>query len=188
MKILEQLPENLQQHKIAWIIRHAERDGQRDKLTPNGISQAVELGKLLSDFPINAIYSSPTDRCVETSKLIVSQFSRDIPIILDYHLNEEGAYVTDMQKAIETYQKLGPEKFFKLLFTDHKLEGYNVYSQAAKNILQFVKSNTIEPGITLFITHQFIIRMLNHYLRKLTYKEKVMKVEFLKGIIVDVEN
>ncbi len=186
MKILDNLPDDLNAHKIAWIIRHAERQGQEDKITDKGRKQAQEFGQLIKNFPINAIYSSPTDRCVETAKIIADQLPHDIPIVLDYHLNEEGAYVTNMKKAIETYQKLGPQEFFKRLFTDQPLEGYNIYSKAAKKILDFIQNNTTEPGITLFITHQFIIRMLNHYLRKLTYHDKVMKVEYLKGIIVQV--
>ncbi len=188
MKILDRLPANPGQHKIAWIIRHAQRDGQNDALTDEGKQQAIKFGEKLAQLPVNAIYSSPTDRCTETAKLIADQLPGDVPIILDYHLNEEGAYVTDMQKAIETYQKLGPGEFFKRLFTDQPLEGYNIYSEAAEKILKFISSNTYENGITLFITHQFIIRMLNHYLRNLTYKDKVMKVDFLDGIIVQTDD
>jgi broad specificity phosphatase PhoE len=186
MKILDNLPKKVNNKKIAWIIRHAEREENQDKLTEQGRKQAAEFGKSINHLPVNAIYTSPTDRCVETAKIIAEQLPGDVPIILDNYLNEVGVYVTDMQKAIETYYKLGKEEFFKRLFTDQPLEGYNIYSQAAEKLLNFVRENTFENGITLFITHNFIIRMLNHYLRKLTYKDKVMKVGYLQGIIVQI--
>jgi len=188
MKVLDQLPTNFENRKIAWILRHAQRKGQEDALTGAGLEQAAGLGKKLSALPVTAIYASPTDRCTQTAQAIARELPGDVPVILDYHLNETGIYVTDMQKAIETYKQLGPEEFFRRLFTDQKLEGYNTYSFAAKTILDFVRNNTTAGGLTLFITHQFIIRMLNHYVRGLTYRDKVMKVDFLQGLILDFEN
>ncbi len=188
MKILDTLPKDLSNRKIAWIIRHAQRLEEQDKLTPQGIENAKEFADLVKILPIKAIYSSPTDRCLQTAQIIYDALDYDVPIILDKHLDEVGVYVTDMQQALETYHKLGKEEFFKRLFTDQPLKGYNIYSKAAKILLSFIKDNTVDYGITLFITHSFIIRMLNHYLRNLTYKDKVLKVDFLRGIIIDTEN
>ena len=102
MKILDNLPQNIDDKKIAWIIRHAERLDQQDLITNQGKEQAKNFGQHINKYKINAIYTSPTDRCVQTAQIIADQLNTDIPIILDYTLNEEGVYVTDMQKAIET--------------------------------------------------------------------------------------
>ena len=186
MKVLDRLPDDLLSHKIAWIIRHADRLDNLDQLSDQGRENALSFGQKLKQLPLRAIYTSPTERCVQTAKLFIESMGKDIPIILDNTIAEVGVYVTDMQKALDTYHTLGKEEFFRRLLTDEKLEGYNKFSFAGKIISQFIKANISEPGITLFITHNFIIRMLNHYLRKLSHTDKLLKVNPLEGIIIDV--
>ncbi len=186
MKVIDSLPQDLTTKKIAWIIRHAERLDNLDQLSDKGRQDALEFGEKIKYLPIKAIYTSPADRCVETARLISAATSKDIPIILDNTIAEVGVYVTNMEKALETYHSLGKEEFFHRLLNNEKLEGYNKYREAGRTISDFIRSNTIEPGITLFITHNFIIRMLNHYLRGLSHTDKLMKVNPLQGIIIEI--
>ncbi len=186
MRVLDSIPSNLQERKLAWVIRHADRLADLDQLSEQGRENASSFGQKIKTLPIKAIYTSPTERCVETARIIAFSLDRDIPIILDNTIAEVGVYVTDMHKALDTYHTLGKDEFFRRLLTDEKLDGYNRFSNAGKIIATFIKDNTIDTGITLFITHNFIIRMLNHYIRNLTYKDKLLKVNPLQGIIIDV--
>jgi len=186
MTLLDRFPDNLENKKIAWIIRHSERLNNLDKLTEKGKKDALNFAQKIKNLPIKAIYVSPSDRCIETGKIILSVFEQDIPLILDNNIAEIGPYVINMQKAIETYNSLGKEEFFRRLLADEKLEGYRIFSQAGKNITTFIKNNTIDYGITLFITHNFIIRMLKYYLGKLSYKHKIPSIKPLDGIIIDI--
>ncbi len=186
MKVIDTLPDDYQARKIAWIIRHAHRDGDKDEITDQGRAAAALLGQKLKNYKVNAIYSSPADRCVETARIITENIGRDIPIILDKHIAEQGVYITDMQKALDIYHKLGKEQYFRRLLTNENLPGHTRFSVAGEKISNFIKNNTTEPGITFFITHHFIIRMLNHFLRKLSYKDRLLKVEPLQGILVEI--
>ena len=186
MKVIDKLPDNLAKTKIAWVLRHAEKLDNLDQLSSSGIEQAQKFARQIKHLPLNAIYSSPTERCIQTAQIILQQYEKDIPFILDNTIGEVGIYVTDMQKALETYHTLGKEEFFRRLLTDEKLEGYNRFSYAGKVISEFIRLNTTEPGITMFITHNFIIRMLNHYIRNLTYKDKLLKVNPLEGIFIQI--
>ena len=186
MRVLDSFPSDLNDKKLAWVIRHADRLGELDQLSEQGKKNAFDLGQRIKNLPIKAIYTSPTERCVETARILASSLDWDIPIILDNTIAEVGVYVTDMQKALDTYHTLGKEEFFHRLLTDEQLEGYNRFSIAGKKISTFIKDNTIDTGITLFITHNFIIRMLNHYIQNFTYKDKLLKVNPLEGIIIEV--
>jgi broad specificity phosphatase PhoE len=186
MKVIDNLPADLTTKKIAWVIRHAQRLDNLDQLSEQGRQDALNFGKKIKDLPINAIYSSPQERCVDTARLISTALDRDIPIILDNTIAEVGVYVTNMEEALETYHTLGKDEFFRRLLTNEKLPGYNQFQHAGKVISDFIKNNTVEPGITLFITHNFIIRMLNHYIRGLSYTDKLLKVNPLEGIIIEI--
>ncbi len=186
MKVLAELPENTNNRKIALIIRHANRDGEKDLLTDQGKSKAFAYGDSLVKHNLNAIYTSPTDRCVETAWQIAEGYGKDIPVILYNILNETGIYVTDIDKAVETYKALGPAEYYKRLVAGEKLEGYRPFKEGSQKLEKFIRQTASENGLTLYITHNFIIRLFNHYINNFDHTVKFMKVDYLHGLILEL--
>ena len=70
-----------------YVTRHGETEWNVEKrmqgrknsaLTENGMLQAKQLGDRMKDLPIDAIYSSPSERTLHTAELIKGE--RDVPI------------------------------------------------------------------------------------------------------------
>ena len=186
MKAIDAIPQNISGKRIVMLIRHAQRKNNLDELTDTGLSQAFAFGDSLVGYKLNAIYTSPTDRCIETAKQIAEGYSRDIPIILDDILNETGIYVTDIDKAVETYKALGPEEYYKRLVAGEKLEGYRPFKEGSQKLEKFITQTANENGLTLYITHNFIIRLFNHYIKNFDHTVKFMKVDYLHGLILEL--
>ena len=77
-----------------WVVRHGERIDSVEKewkktaarphdppLTPAGFEQAAATGRALRDHRLDAIYTSPFLRCVQTAKAIVEALGPDAPRI-----------------------------------------------------------------------------------------------------------
>lgn len=55
--------------KPVYLLRHAERGyGSNPDLTPAGLARAQELKRILEDVPVNAIYSTDTNRTRQTAE------------------------------------------------------------------------------------------------------------------------
>ena len=81
---------------IFLLVRHGENDWVKKHrlagwlpgvhLNETGRKQAQEAGIRLASLPVQAVYSSPVIRCVETAEYIAPQF--DLPIILNEEFGE----------------------------------------------------------------------------------------------------
>jgi probable phosphoglycerate mutase len=81
---------------IFLLVRHGENDWVKKHrlagwlpgvhLNETGKQQAQEAGNRLASLPVQAVYSSPVTRCVETAEYIAPHF--DLPIILSEEFGE----------------------------------------------------------------------------------------------------
>ncbi len=108
-----------------WYVRHGQTlfnvlgrmQGWCDSpLTGQGIRQAEEAGSLLSDVPLNAAFTSTSERCVDTARIVLN--GRDIPLHFEKGLKEmhfgtfEGALIENHQEEIDH------RRFFTCDWTD----------------------------------------------------------------------
>ena len=98
-----------------FIVRHGENDWVKKNrlagwlpgvhLNENGVQQAHDAGARLAPQPIQAIYSSPVTRCVETAEIIAPYFQ--LPVLLNEAFGEtrygdwEGKKVKKLAKKPE---------------------------------------------------------------------------------------
>lgn len=153
-----------------YITRHGETEWNVEKrmqgwldseLTENGIKNAMCLGDSLKQTPINAVYSSSSNRTQKTSNLICGD--RKVPIIIDENLREinmgvwEGktqSYIKEnypiqfnsFWNAPQSYIPVGGETFLEA-------------QERARNVLRRIKSN-YSSGNILIVTHSVIIKCL----------------------------
>ena len=71
-----------------YLIRHCQAEGQspESRLTEKGQQDALKLAEFLKDYPIDAIFSSPFLRAVETVQPFSETFG--IPIHTDMQFKE----------------------------------------------------------------------------------------------------
>jgi len=89
-----------------YVVRHGETDdntkgnlrGPLTDLTDKGIKQAISAGKELSTIPISELYTSPLNRALHTSDLILQKQPFDIP---DSHYENQIRERQDYEKSYE---------------------------------------------------------------------------------------
>lgn len=76
-------------------VRHGEPDYQRDCLTENGILQAKSTAERLKNEPINAVYSSPMGRAMETASYTAESHGLEIRQLPFMHEIDWGDIATE---------------------------------------------------------------------------------------------
>lgn len=111
LRVLQDLALVPEGKSCALIIRHADRNGQVDRivakdegLTETGKRRAIELGRALKRFDVLQMYSSPIRRCVETCELISQGFGEKVEAETTEFL---GMRCPTMLKPDEAYKMMG---------------------------------------------------------------------------------
>lgn len=161
-EILPKLPED---RPVGIMLRHAERpefrlgeDGYRYRLTPDGVTAALALGKTLGN-RIAALISSPVPRCVETATEIGRGAGHDGPVTEADILGHPGIFVSDPERAMKTLVSLGLSEFIDAMGDGERLDGMKPPRPAADQLLRFMLEASDEsgPGLTLFATHDIVV-------------------------------
>jgi broad specificity phosphatase PhoE len=175
-----------------YITRHGETQwnsenrlqGWKDsELTDNGKRNAVALGERLYQTEFNAVYSSPIERAVKTTKLICSD--RIIPLRLEDGLKEInlGDWEGKVKEEIEQTSK---QEFFNFWNAPH-LYNHEMHSgesfAALKSRVEHVINRIIadnKEGNILIVTHGVTIRAILSYLMNIP-TEKWWEGPFIEG-------
>ncbi|MEQ2528698.1 histidine phosphatase family protein [Robertmurraya yapensis] len=152
-----------------FFVRHGETEWNVEKrlqgrlnsnLTENGIRDAELLGKRLATIDFEAVYSSPSNRTVETAKLIIDE--RTLPFKTDERLMEidlgewEGRTVDEIQQS-------EPELYHLYQDNPSQFKGTGETFADVKNRLEAVLAELVEAypsGNLLIITHGVVIKVL----------------------------
>lgn len=70
-----------QDNKTVYLVRHAEKctePSDNPGLTPEGKQRAIELARVLQDIPVDAIYSTPLERTLDTVRPLALEKGLDI--------------------------------------------------------------------------------------------------------------
>lgn len=88
-------------------------------LSDEGRKEAELIGKFLSVYDVDSIFSSPMERCVETASIIKKTINSDKPIIIADYLNEWGEREHTDDVARRMSHVLESDKPYQLYIT-HK--------------------------------------------------------------------
>jgi broad specificity phosphatase PhoE len=175
--------------KISLLIRHADRfdipAGTEDKgilLTDKGITNAIQFGRRLSDCQINKIITTPVKRCIQTAEYIASGYGKEIKI--EPSKTFGGLHIRDWQIAGEWLKKNGYEEWYRNIINGLSAPGIYDAGQYKESMTNFLVENTKTSGLTIFISHDFLIAFYQYAVNKITYTMFTDWVNYLSGLIL----
>lgn len=179
--------------KIALVIRHSDRElipegeiGNEILINEKGVKNSVDFGKLLNQYKINKIFTSPIGRCVQTSEFITNGYGKDIEIIKSNALGDPGLHVSDEKKAGDFYLKFGFDEMYKRYKNHQKIPGVPMPKELNKLMTNFIKTNTNQNGITIFVTHDSVIAFYDFALNNKIYTKNNW-INYLSGMILEIK-
>jgi hypothetical protein len=190
--MIEQIKKQYSENdKISLLIRHADRDkiptgefGNDVLLNEKGKEKALSFGKSLLELKINRIFTSPVQRCVQTAKYIAKGYGKPLEIITATELGAPGLHITDEKIAGDFFLTAGFDEIYHKIIKDIPIPGMSGVKQFNELMTDFLIKNTKENGITLFITHDWLIAFYDYCLHKKIYNQKTDWIDYLKGIII----
>ena len=193
MKIIENIKnKNVNTEKIALFIRHSERYkikksefGNDVLLNEAGIKKAFQFGKQLKNYKINAIYTSPIERCVQTAINIKKGYGTNIDIIKTKVLGDPGIHIYDADALGAYYFKYGFWKIFENFKNDIKVDGLHNKKEIIRLFDSFFSKKTEKTGLTIFISHDWQIAFYAYAKNIKEYTEKDW-IDYLDGLIINM--
>jgi broad specificity phosphatase PhoE len=158
-----------------YVTRHGETEWNLEKrmqgwkdspLTQKGVQNARQLGYRLQDIHFNTVYSSPSNRALQTAQTIVGKTEE---IRIDDDLREIGMGDWEGQKQ-EDIQADYPEAFHSFWNTPHLFESSNgeTFEQLQDRVVKFLEKIQLHQGETvLVVTHTVFIKSLLAYCKGL---------------------
>lgn len=171
-----------------WNIENRLQGWKNSELTENGISHARLLGERLSQTSLNAIYSSSSERALQTVKYVNA--GRDIPIFIDPDLKELsfGEWEGKTHKEIE---EIDPKEYFHFWnepksynHQPHKGEGLADFKKRVEEAFKrIIAENT--SGNLLIVTHGVVIKAILSFVMDIP-TEKMWETPFIHGTSLSV--
>ena len=169
LEALNLLPKDKPVHLLTrHSVRELAKNGFADyrlPLTPEGIEMAREWGTQLAR-PVEAFYSSPVGRCVNTA-IAMAEGARkagliaDIPeVTTDTTLVEPGCYVEDLNQVGPTFLKMGAFKFLNHHLQE-PFEGMLSPAEGRSKLAAYLKAREPASGhLNVHVTHDTILAVL----------------------------
>jgi len=174
--------------KISLLIRHSNRhniqrgtDGIDVLLTEQGKINASKLGENLSKYSINKIITTSVERCIETAKYIAKGYGKNIEIIPSDTFG--GLHITDWKLANDFFNTRGYDNWYQNIITDTPTPGICNSAQYKNLMTNFLVKNTDNAGITIFVSHDFLIAYYHYTLNRTNYTMFSNWINYLSGLI-----
>jgi len=174
---------------VALILRHGHRDkipdgefGNEILLNAEGRSKSIQLGESLRDYRISKIISSPIERCVQTGRLIMEGYGKNIPFAISNTLGGPGVHITDELVAGEYFLWNRFPSILERYYAGESFPGLATQNELKTNMNAFIESQSERDGITIFITHDSLIAMYDYVDNGKGYTQENW-VKYLNGII-----
>lgn len=180
-----------------YLVRHGETQWNTENrlqgwknspLTEKGIRNAKLLGKRLSNIEFRAVYSSPSERTIQTAKYICS--GKNIPIITDENLKEISYGEWEGQTKAEIEKNFKKEYFHYWnaphLYDHrpHKGEAINDLKKRVENVLNKILAENLS-GNVLIVSHAATIKAILLYTLNIP-TEKMWDPPFIYGTSLTV--
>lgn len=176
--------------RLGMLLRHADRDkipdgsfGNEVLLNKKGIERSIQFGEKLRDFSLAKIFTSPVQRCVQTSECIVKGLGTDIEIITTNALGDPGLHIEDAAIAGEYFLKYGFHDILDNYIAGKVIPGMPNHDVFKERINRFINDNLSGEGLTLFITHDSLVAMYDFVCNGVIYT-KDNWVKYLNGPII----
>lgn len=171
----------------AFILRHSDRYdftpgtiGSDVLLNEKGKENAIYFGSQLKHSEIKNIFTSSVKRCVQTAEYIREGYGTHFEIIEAPELGNPGTFVQDPEKTGKHYLKHGIYQMYQDLIRDIKIDGMRTAKEGADILRKFIIENTHDSGLTLFISHDSLIILLQFVLEGKVYTQENW-LGFLEG-------
>lgn len=191
--MIEEIKKHSADSKLALIIRHADREqipkgsfGNEILLNEIGMNNSILFGKDLKQHKINCIYTSPVVRCVQTAHYLKEGYEKELPFHTTKALGDPGLHITDDKLAGEFFLKHTFDEMYRRFMLGEAIPGVPSAQDFEQKMTEFIKQNTVENGLTIFITHDSLIAFYHYCLNKVVYTKENW-VNYLSGIILKVE-
>lgn len=189
--MIEQLKNHPADSKLAMLIRHADREripdgefGNEIPINEEGKMNAIALGEKLQGQHVNRIFTSPIHRCIQTAEQIIIGYNQKLEITISKSLGDPGLHIEDELVAGEFYLKHGFDELYKRFIERENIPGVTSPSNYHAAMTKFLKENTTEPGLTIFVTHDSLIAFYDFCLRGTVYTKENW-VKYLSGLILN---
>lgn len=156
---------------IMLLIRHGENDARKTRLVgrlpgihlnQQGREQAEELARLLADAPIQAVYSSPLERAVETARPIAAALNLQVEQL------EELIEINYGEWQGRTFKQIRRSKFWRQVGQDPagvRFPGGETFLEAQQRAVAALERIAQGKDLVAVVTHADIILLaLAHYL------------------------
>lgn len=188
--MIEELKKHPADSKIAMLIRHADRgpipDGEFGNEIPineTGKKNAIEFGAKLKVHQINKILTSPIYRCIQTAEHISQGYGQKLEITVTKSLGDPGLHVSDEKLAGEFYLKYGFDEYHRRFVAGEEMPGVITPKAYHSAMDRFIKENTNESGLTIFVTHDSLIAFYDFCLTGRIYTKENW-VQYLSGLVL----
>lgn len=138
-----------------------------ERLTEEGIIRVNTLGRVIKDWSISAIYTSPIRRAVQTAHILNNYIKGQI--IIDHDLREmkmgpwEGMSENEVERKFPYEYKIWQEKPSELV-----LDGRETLWEIQQRSVNAINRITERGKISLVVTHVAIIRCIILYFNHLS--------------------
>ncbi|WP_347550004.1 histidine phosphatase family protein [Pseudalkalibacillus hwajinpoensis] len=155
-----------------WNTKNLMQGWKDSPLTDRGINQAKQLSKRLLDVPLDAIYSSTSNRAVHTAEIIKGE--RPLEVFSFNSLREISFGIWE-GKTLEENEKESPEEWLSFWETPHLFSSDNIESfvkvqdRMVKTVRSIVNKNRNEN--VLVVTHSIALKLLIDYFEKNTLQK-----------------
>ncbi len=150
--------------ETVWNTKKLMQGWKDSPLTGRGIKQARQLSQRLSDIPLNAIYSSTSDRAVNTAEIIKGE--RTLKVIKIDSLRELS-FGSWEGKTFDENEKESPEEWLSFwetphLFSNDTVEPFvKVQERMVETINHIVKQHPFET--VCIVSHSIALQLLMDY-------------------------
>lgn len=175
--------------RMALLMRHGDREqipsgefGNDIMLNEKGKQRSIEFGQKLKEFSVVKIYTSPIPRCIETAKLIMSGYGKELKIIETKCLGDPGLHTLDDKVAGEFYLMHGFQEMLRRFIRNEHVPGVPDIKLLKETMTEFLTNSVEEEGLTVFVTHDSLIAMFHHCVDGTVYTEDNW-VDYLEGMV-----
>lgn len=150
--------------ETVWNTKKLMQGWKDSPLTDKGVKQARQLSLRLSDVPLNAIYSSTSDRAVNTAEII----KRERPLnVIKIDTLRELSFGSWEGKTFEENERQSPKEWQSFwetphLFSNDTVEHFiKVQERMVKTINNIVKQHPFET--VCIVSHSIALKLLMYY-------------------------
>ncbi|WML44878.1 histidine phosphatase family protein [Neobacillus sp. PS3-40] len=151
-----------------WNTKNVMQGWKDSPLTDKGVKQAMQLADRLSTVSLDAIYSSTSERAINTAEII--KRGRPIEVIKLNSLRELSFGIWE-GKTFDENEKATPEQWFTFwekphLFSSDTVESFKQVQERMVNTIESIVKAHPSENICI-VTHSIALKLLMHYFEKI---------------------